>query len=73
MMKQLIPAVFFQKKANGPTAPSENPARLELFENELAKLFENELAAVTGGMDDIPSLSRSRCPGVGYDDTKMVD
>src|SRR5262245_41910464 len=59
MMKKLIPAVYFQKKANGPTAPSKDPARLELF--------ENELAAVTGGM--ISTLCRTRCPGTGYDQT----
>src|SRR5262249_30301684 len=41
MMKQRIPAVFFQKKVNGSTAPSQRPARLEWF--------QSEFVAVTSG------------------------
>ena len=61
-MKQLIPAVFFQKRANGPTAPSQLPARLELF--------ENELAAVTGGfprMDSHSALITASATSATYD------
>ena len=59
-MKKIIPAVFFQKKANGPTTLSQRPARLELF--------ESELLAVTGGRmadDDWDPIIQTGCEAGG--------
>jgi hypothetical protein len=41
MSKKIIPAVFFQKRTNGPRAARNRPPRLELFEKDLVE--------VTGG------------------------
>jgi RND family efflux transporter MFP subunit len=64
MMKKLIPGVFFQKKANGPTAPSQRPARLELFQSELATVTGGILPprpTETWSYDQSPATIRAFC------------
>ena len=50
-LKQVIPAVFFQKRLNGVKKDAQKPERLELFESQLREVAggQSRLGAVAGG------------------------